>query len=744
MMRIGRCLRRYGLSSRYLVRGVLHSTYVVMNLLDENRVQRVFNRMRPNFMKSRYLLFWTLLLVQCFALAWGSVREVALDELQPTRSQRQSTLIILKVIDEYHYKKPHLDDEMSRSILKRYLEVLDPNKSFFTQGDIDRFDVVSDRLDDDLKDARLDAAFSIFRVYRQRVDERIDYALKMLKRDFDFTIDESYRFDRQKSPWTADTAALNELWRKKVKGDVLNLKLKDKPLDEIRSTLAKRYAGIKRRTRQMDSDDVFQVFINSYTLSLEPHTSYMSPRVSENFDISMRLSLEGIGAVLKNENEYTVVQRTVVGGPAALSGQVNPGDRIIGVGQDATGEMEDVIGWRLQDVVDLIRGAKGTTVRLQLLPESEGSGGRSKLVTLVRNEIKLEDQAAKKFVIQGLGGMGNKRIGVIDIPAFYRDFQGYTEGEKDFTSTTRDVRKLLRELEKEGVDGIVIDLRENGGGSLIEATELTGLFIPSGPVVQVKNASGELEVERDPDPDQVYRGPLAVLVDRHSASASEIFAGAIQDYHRGIIIGEPTFGKGTVQTLVDLGRYVRGDKNLGRLRLTMAQFFRVNGGSTQFKGVVPDIVYPSAVQSDDLGERSLENSLPWAKIDAVNYQAQGLGPLEPYRQMHQSRIKDDPGFIYLTQVETMLKEIKAQDTVSLLEKERAVEWDQREKRRKAEKNQFLAAVGLDPEPENLDEEKSRDEPIPDQDDPVTRIMLNEAAHILADYIGGQSRAAMVN
>jgi len=696
-------------------------------------------------MKFRYLLLWALLLLQFFTLAWASVREVPLDELQPTRAQRQSTLIILKVINEYHYKKQLLDDEMSRAILNRYLEVLDPNKSFFTQGDIDRFNVISDRMDDDLKDARLDSAFSIFRVYRQRIDERVEYALKLLDRDYDFTINESYRFDRQNSAWTADKEEMNELWRKKVKSDILGLKLKDKPLDEIRSTLQKRYAGIQRRTRQMDSDDVFQVFINSYTLSLEPHTSYMSPRVSENFDISMRLSLEGIGAVLKIENEYTVVQRTVVGGPAALSGQINPGDRIVGVGQDDEGEMEDVIGWRLQDVVDLIRGAKGTTVRLQLLPEDEGSAGRSKTVTLVRNEIKLEDQAARKFVIKDLGGMGDIHIGVIDIPAFYRDFQGYSKGEKDFTSTTRDVRRLIRELEEEGVDGIVIDLRENGGGSLVEATELTGLFIPSGPVVQVKNASGDLDIENDPDPDQVYTGPLAVLVDRHSASASEIFAGAIQDYHRGIIIGEPTFGKGTVQTLVDLGRFVRyGEKNLGRLRLTMAQFFRVNGGSTQFKGVVPDIVYPSAVQSDDQGERSLDNSLPWAKIDPVNYKAERLGLLEPYRQMHQLRIKGDPGFIYLSQVEAMLKEVKAQDTVSLLEKDREIEWDEREKRRKMEKNRFLVAVGREPEPENMDDEKRRADPAADQDDPVARIMLNEAAHILADYIGGKSRAAMVN
>jgi len=693
-------------------------------------------------MKFRNLLVLILLLVQGLALA--SVREVPLDELEPTRAQRQSTLIILKVINEYHYKKHVLDDEMSRAILERYLEALDPNRSFFTRDDIDRFDVVSDRLDDDLADARLDAAFSIFRVYRQRVDERVEQALKLLQRDYDFTIDETYRFNREKAPWAADEAELDELWRKKVKNDILSLKLKEKPLDEIRDTLRKRYTGIQRRIRQMASDDVFQTFINSYTLSLEPHTSYMSPRLSENFDISMRLSLEGIGAVLRNENEYTVVQRTVVGGPADSSGQVEAGDRIIGVGQGADGEMVDVIGWRLQDVVDLIRGPKGTTVRLQLLPEDEGSAGRSKLVTLERNRIRLEDQAAQKFIIDGIGGSGKMRIGVIDIPAFYRDFRGYSKGEEDFTSTTRDVRRLIGELEQEGVDGIVIDLRENGGGSLAEATELTGLFIPEGPVVQVKNATGELDIEQDPDPAQVYSGPLAVLVDRHSASASEIFAGAIQDYGRGIIIGEPTFGKGTVQTLVDLGRFVRyGDKNLGRLRLTMAQFFRINGGSTQFKGVVPDIIYPSAVRSDDQGERSLENALPWASIRAVDYRPQGLGSLDTYRKMHQLRIKDDPGFTYLKQVELMLKEVRDQETVSLVEKAREIEWNEREKRRKAEKNRFLVAIGEQPETDQ-DEERQERSPRDDMNDPVSRVMINEAAHILADYIGGHSRAAMVN
>lgn len=694
-------------------------------------------------MNAKRLLLSLFLLCFLASDAWSSVREVPLDELESTREQRQSTLIILRVIDKYHYKKHHLDDAMSGAILDRYLEALDPNKSFFSKKDIQLFEVYRKYLDDALKSARLDPAFKIFKVYRQRVDQRIAHALKLLDQEFDFSIDEKYRFDRSEAEWADDAASLDEIWRKKTKSEVLSLRLKDKPEDEIKKTLKERYLGIQRRTRQLGSNDVYQSFINAYTLSLEPHTSFMSPRVAENFDISMRLSLEGIGAVLRNENEYTVVQRTVAGGPAALSGEIHAGDRILGVGQDSDGEIVDVVGWRLQDVVDLIRGSKGSIVRLKLLPEKEGSGGRSSVTTLVRNKIKLEDQAAKKSIIEGLDGMGPVRIGVIDLPAFYRDFRGMSEGEKDFRSTTRDVRKLIGELMDEGIDGLVLDLRQNGGGSLVEATELTGLFIPSGPVVQVKNANGELDIEQDPDPALVYGGPLAVLVDRNSASASEIFAGAIQDYNRGIIIGEPTFGKGTVQTLVDLGRFVRkgGDK-LGRLRLTMAQFFRVNGGSTQFRGVVPDITYPSADSSKEHGERGLENALPWASIKPAAFEVQGLGSLQKYRGQHQKRIKSDPGFHYLKDQAAMLNEARERNTVSLVEEMRKIEWGTREERRKEQKNRFLVAIGKEPLSDDEDEDKRSDND--QKDDPFAKIALNEAARILSDYIGGQTRSAMVH
>ncbi|MCG8426391.1 MAG: carboxy terminal-processing peptidase, partial [Chromatiales bacterium] len=514
--------------------------------------------------------------------------------------------------------------------------------------------------------------------------------------------------------------------------------------EKIVETLTKRYENIRRRTHQLSANDVFQTFLNAYTLQLEPHTSYMSPSLSENFDISMRLSLEGIGAVLRSENEYTVVQRTITGGPAQLSGDLHAGDRIVGVGQGEKGDIQDVIGWRLQDVVEQIRGPKGTQLRLQVIPEQEGEDGKTKIITLTRNKIKLENQAAKSYIIDQEDNTGVAKIGVIDLPAFYRDFGGYSSGDKNFRSTTRDVRRELKKLVDQKVDGIVIDLRDNGGGSLTEATELTGLFIPSGPVVQVKNATGELEIERDPDPELVYGGPLAVLVNRNSASASEIFAGAIQDYRRGLIIGEPTFGKGTVQTLVNLGRFVRKDgEKLGRLRLTMAQFFRITGDSTQFKGVVPDIIYPTAFDSDDHGERALENALPWVRIQAANYDAWERDMLEKYTEAHKKRIKSDPGFDYLIYETEQIREARNRTSVSLNQTVREQQWQERELKRKAERNRLRAAMGLEALTDDEEEEEERVEQDDDTDDPIDRVMVDEAARILTDYIHGQQKSAMV-
>jgi carboxyl-terminal processing protease len=679
----------------------------------------------------RKTLFTIFVLTLGTALAGAAVTPSVPDQLVPSRENREASIIITRVVENHHYKKVPLDDELSASILDRYIKSLDPNRSFFLEKDIDTFSIYRDRLDDDLQEGRLEPAFNIFRIYRVRVKDRVDYALRLLSRKFDFGVDEDYLFDRTEAPWPKNRAELDELWRKRVKNDILGLRLAGKPEKEILDTLRKRYEGVLRRVNQTTADEISQTFVNAYTYSVEPHTAYMLPSTSENFDISMRLSLEGIGAVLRTENEYTVVERVVPGGPAELSGQLHSKDRIVGVGQ-GTDEIEDVVGWRLQDVVSRIRGPKGSVVRLRVLPKKAGADGPPRTITLVRNKIKLEDQAAKLSVIEHLGAKDNRRIGVIEVPAFYRDFRAEANGDKNFRSTTRDVHALLNELKQDGVDGVVIDLRGNGGGSLTEAVELTGLFIEEGPVVQVRNAEGRIEVENDEDPSVVYTGPLAVLVDDNSASASEIFAGAIQDYGRGIIVGEPTFGKGTVQTLVDLDRFLKHpDTPLGRLKLTMAQFFRVNGGSTQHRGVVPDIVFPTASDSPDKGERSLENALPWARVMPVSYTPQNMTTWAWLGERHEARIKKDPGFRYLSKEAGILSELSDQKVVSLLESKRRAEWDRRRRDRLASRNEFRQSRGEEPLPADFTEDPDLDE---EDAKAIRQAQLEETARILADLV----------
>jgi len=693
------------------------------------------------------LRFFDLLTLGVCLLAGAALAKpavVSIEELRASEQQRQAALIITQVMEKFHYRKPRLDDDMSAAVFERYLESLDANRSFFSAEDIRKFERYRDQLDDRLRTGKLDPAYEIFRRFRELVESRVVFAQGLLRNyEFDFELDEEYQFDRGDADWLPDTAALDDLWRKRVKNDILSLRLAGKDEADIIETLTKRYQGIARRVGQMAPEDVFQAFINAYTLSVEPHTSYMSPRLSENFDIGMRLSLQGIGAVLRSENEFTQIQSTVPGGPAKRSGQLKAGDRIVGVAQDRDGEMEDVIGWRLQDVVDLIRGPKDSVVRLNILPKSQGVGGRTREVLLVRDEIKLEDKAAKSEVIETSGGI---RLGVIEIPAFYRDFGAQAAGDEDFRSTTRDVRSLLDELQAQKVDGIIIDLRRNGGGSLSEATELTGLFIEKGPVVQVKDSSGRIEVERDPDPEQVYAGPLAVLVDRNSASASEIFAGAIQDYNRGLILGEPTFGKGTVQTLVDLGRFLRSREDIGRLRLTMAQFFRVQGGSTQHRGVTPDIVYPTAKGATDHGERALKNALPWASIKPAKHELLGEASVSGLRSASERRIAGNAGFRFLLEEEDDLIELDKKTTVSLRESVRRAEWDRREHDRLERRNRLRAFREL-PLLASLDEEEDEDASAEEDKDPegIQRIMLEESANILADHILSlRPRTALLN
>jgi len=653
----------------------------------------------------------------------------------PQPSQVKATRFVTYFLSTYHYKKVPLDDDLSAKIFDRYLDSLDPSHSYFLAFDIKAFDRFRTSLDDELKQADLAAPFAIFNIYLARLKDRMDYASGLLADDknFDFTIDESYDVDRSDDPWPADKEAQNDVWRKRVKNDYLSLKLSGKEPAEIRDTLKERYQGLAERMGQLDSEDVFQLFMNSYAGAIEPHTAYLSPRTSENFQIAMSLSFEGIGAVLQREDEYTTISRIVPGGPASKDGRLKPGDRIVGVSQGADKPMVDVVGWRLDDVVDLIRGPKDSVVRLDILPADRGLKGPSVEVALTRNKVELEEQSAQKSVIKLQGKEGTRRIGVIEVPSFYIDFAARARNQKDYRSTTRDVHRLIGELEKDGIDGLVIDLRGNGGGSLLEATELTGLFIDKGPVVQVKDSTGDVSVERDTDPGVAYDGPMAVLVDRYSASASEIFAAAIQDYGRGIVVGEPTYGKGTVQNLIDLDNFNElSDKGkLGQLKITTAQFFRVSGASTQHRGVMPDITWPTVVDRKETGESAYDNSLPWADISAADYKpVSNLDPvLARASALHASRVAQDDKFKHV--VEDIDHYYKQQDTksVSLLESERRKEFKQAEEQRA----------------DRFDDEGSPPGEGND-DNPEDDVLLDETAHILADVVrlsGNDTQTASV-
>ena len=649
-------------------------------------------------------------------------------EIAPLRvlpGHQRAVELINYFIQRYHYRTAQLNDDLSSQILDRYIETLDANRSYFLATDIERFEQMRFHVDDYLRKQELDHIFELFDLYRERAIDRAEFSMRILSEGFDLNIAESFRFNRSTSPWPTDQAQLDDIWRRRVKNDYLSLKLAGQPHDEILKTLGDRYRQLSRRTKQITSTDVFETFINAYITSVEPHTSYFSPRSTENFKIRMSLSLEGIGAVLQTENEYTVVRRIVAGGPAELSQLLNSGDRIISVGQNEDRPLIDVIGWRLDDVVDLIRGPKSTVVRLKILPLQEGPDASGRIISIVRDTIRLEEQAAQKSVIPVDRGDHVYRIGVIDLPTFYVDFDGRSSGQADYRSTTRDVARLVKELQAENIDGLIIDLRGNGGGALTEATTLTGLFIEQGPIVQVKDAKGRVRVKHDSDPTIIYRGTLAVLVDGNSASASEIFAGAIQDYGRGIVIGEPTYGKGTVQNLVDLDRYARNkDEKLGQLKFTIAQFFRINGDSTQHKGVVPDILLPTARDDTERGERGLENALPWQQVDSARYspfdQSDLSAALSNIRSLHQTRVADDPGFEFLLSNQTLDNEIAALEEVSLLESKRQIERAQRQSVRDSLTTALRKAWNLGKD------EKASDGEFPGD------IVLNETAQILTD------------
>ena len=650
--------------------------------------------------------------------------------LEPAKYMPNEDELIATILQRYHYRKFKLDDSLSSVIFNRYLKSLDYGKYYFYASDIDNFDKYRYKLDDDIKDGNLNPAFHIFNVFRQRANERIDYAEKLLEKGFNFDIPDSIQIDRKKASWAADSTEMNELWRKKVKSDALSLILAKKKWEGVQKTLKKRYENLRKNIMEYKNEDVFQLFENSFTESLDPHTNYMSPITSQNFDIEMTRSLEGIGAQLQTEDEYTKVVRIIPGGPAFKSKLLHRGDKIIGVAQGKDGEMVDVIGWRIMDVVQLIRGKKGSIVRLQIIPASEGVNAAPNEITLVRDKIKLEEQSAKDKILNIKQDGKTYKLGVITLPAFYSDFNAEQRGDKNYKSTTRDVKKLVDELKKANVKGIIIDLRNNGGGSLEEAIKLTGLFIKNGPVVQIKNSMGGIKVEDDPDNSIDYSGPLFVLVNRFSASASEIFSAAIQDYGRGLIIGSNTYGKGTVQNLIDLNRFMpSAGKKLGQVKLTIAKFYRIDGASTQHLGVVPDIQFPSSIDDKEYGESTEPSSLPWDQIDSTNYIR--FGDIQKYVpeliKRHLDRIKNnDADWNEFTEEVKEYREVHDKKYLSLNENIRKKEQKEVEQKRFERENARRKSLGLKllqkgETPKNDDTVK---------DDPE----LNETGHIMADYI----------
>ncbi|MFD2166569.1 carboxy terminal-processing peptidase [Thalassotalea euphylliae] len=626
------------------------------------------------------------------AFAFEDVSEKALPVLKPEQQHAAASKRITAQFTRAHYKQISVDDTLSQQIFERYLKQLDYSKNVFLASDIAGLQKYREDFDHVIARGKLNVAYDIYNLNLKRRLERYEYALTLLDKPFDFTVKESYNFDREDAAYAKDVDELNELWRQKVKYDALNLTLAGKEWEKVQEVLGKRYRYAIKRLKQSESEDVFQIVMNSFARVVEPHTSYLSPRNAERFQMEMNLSLEGIGAVLRAEEDYTVIQSIVNGGPADKSNQLKPKDRIVGVAQGED-EFEDVVGWRLDDVVELIKGPKGSNVRLQVLPGESDDASSMKIVSIVRDKIKLEDRAAKSDVYyeNSLEQTG-KKLGVITIPSFYNNL-------------SRDVKAELEKLKEEKVEGVIVDLRGNGGGSLTEATLLTGLFIDKGPVVQVRDGANRVQVNSDRDGYSYYEGPLTVMVDRYSASASEIFSAAIQDYGRGVIVGENTFGKGTVQQHRGLGRvYDLYENPLGSIQFTIAKFYRINGGSTQHRGVQPDIAFPSAIEPEEWGESKEENALPWDQISKARYRklddlSTDLAYLD---SLHQERIKTNPEFLYLADDIAEYKAEEDDKSISLNLEERKTKREERKAKRLVRANERLGRLGL-AKVENLDD-----------------------------------------
>ncbi|MCL1476947.1 MULTISPECIES: carboxy terminal-processing peptidase [unclassified Marinobacter] len=657
----------------------------------------------------------------------------------PTIDQARANILIARQLQFTHFRDLRVSDDLSGDIFDTYLKYLDGQKVYLTQDDLDGFAGIRDHLGSALRTGKLQPGFDIYNLVQKRIIERLHFALNLLDQGvgtLDFSSNDSILLDRSDSDWIADSARLDELWTKRIKNAVLAQRLNGSDDDAITDTLRQRYQGQLKRAYQARSEDAFQAYMNAFAGMWDPHTSYFSPRTSENFNINMSLSLEGIGAVLQGDNEYTKVVRLVPGGPAFEQGQLQPADRIVSVTQEGETPV-NVIGWRLDEVVDLIRGPRNSIVTLEVIPSSAADETITKAIAIKRDQVKLEEQSASKKVIEFDRNGETYKIGAITIPTFYADFQAMQAGDRNYKSTTRDVRRLLEELEAEGVEGLVIDLRNNGGGALHEANDLVGLFIDSGPTVQIRNANNDVQILNDEDPEVAFKGPLVVLVNRMSASASEIFAGAIQDYGRGLVVGSQTFGKGTVQAVRPL--------NHGQLKITQSKFYRVSGGSTQHKGVMPDIEIPSRIDNSLIGEDALDHALPWDQIDPVDHTQyfDFSNIIDELRLRHDKRFEASPEFSLLQQEIDFLKQQRQQNSVSLNMDERQQQYKQIERTRLTIANARRELLNETPfdTMEELDDWQDLQAADLNSNDEETDFVIREGGQIMADMLELDRRTA---
>lgn len=651
-------------------------------------------------------------------------------DLKPTISQEKVETLVAKLLTTYHYRKVRLNDSLSAVVWDNYLKEMDASKTYLLASDVASFEKYKDQIDDALVNGDLTAAYDMYNVFRKRFTERSTFIKEQLKKPFSFTADETFNTDREKASWPKSIEEQNDLWRKILKNQALDLKLGGNRSDSaVTALMTQRYNNLDKAINRVKSADVFQMYMNSFAEALDPHTNYLSPSSADRFNQEMSQSLEGIGAMLQEDGDYIKITNVLPGGPAFKSNLLKVNDKIAGVAQGDNGHMVNTMNWQVDEVVKLIKGPKGTVVRLQVIPPNAIAGAPPKEIRLVREKIKLEESRAKKEVIDVVDNGKTVKIGVINIPMFYRDFEGARRREEGFSSTTSDVKKFVEELKAEKVQGIVIDLRDNGGGSLTEAIDLTGLFIPKGPVVQVKESTGETEVYSDKDGGAVvYDGPMAVLVNRFSASASEIFAAAIQDYKRGIIIGGQTYGKGTVQTLIDLNQWLpKEPEKVGQVKMTIQKFYRINGSSTQHRGVTPDVELPSAFSAEEYGESSQPSALPWDHINSTRYdQSPDIDDkvLARLRARFDQRLKSDTELKQLAQDLADFKKAKENTVVSLQESKRRKEREEAERKR-------TAAVKVSQMSAPADETGTPGKPEPKKKKDT---YLNEAGLVLADYI----------